>query len=311
MGQSPILSAAKRALLERYLRPDLTPAAMIPDASAPASDEEATSRERVVCVQTGGSERPFFFLHGQWQTGGFFCFRMARALGPDRPFYALEPYRFEGLAVPPRLQAIAAAHLKSLRRVQPQGPYLLGGWCNGALLAYEIACQLHADGQRVEQLVLMDPVYLRYPARLKLVRGAISGLGGLLRAGEERQLRLYLGMRQVYRRLDHLLTYFRSADYRKSASLTHLDREDYPGVYDWAAMDYAPDNPYPAKITFFWSATQPFRRGWREIEVANEVDVHTMPCLHTTCLNVYLEELGDRLRPCLAPASISSAARLD
>jgi hypothetical protein len=118
-------------------------------------------------------------------------------------------------------------------------------------------------------------------------------------------------MRQVYRRLEHLLAYSRSADYRKSASLTHLDREDYPGVYDWAAMDYVPSNHYRGKITFFWSVSQPFRRGWREIEAANQVELHTLPCLHTTCLGVHLAELADRLRACLASASLPSAARLD
>jgi hypothetical protein len=169
----------------------------------------------------------------------------------------------------------------------------------------------HAEGQRVEQLVLMDPVYLRYPARLKLVRAAIRRLAGLVGIGEDRQLRLYLGMRQVYRRLDHLLTYARSGDYRRSASLTHLDREDYPGSCDWVAMDYAPRIAYPGKITFFWSVTQPFRRGWREIEVANVVELHTLPCLHTTCLSDYLEEMTDRLRACLAPVPLPSAAIIE
>ena len=45
----------------------------------------------MVPIQTGGSETPFFFLHGQYDLGGFYCYRLAHALGPDRPFYALEP----------------------------------------------------------------------------------------------------------------------------------------------------------------------------------------------------------------------------
>src|SRR3989442_9520241 len=49
--------------------------------------------------------------------------RIARHLGSDRPFYALEPYSFDGLRVPHTLETIAAAHVKSLRSVQPHGPY--------------------------------------------------------------------------------------------------------------------------------------------------------------------------------------------
>jgi thioesterase domain-containing protein len=97
-----------------------------------------------------------------WSNGSradSFCYPIARTLGSDRPFYALDPYRFDGLPVPPSFEAIAAAHVKSLRAVEPVGPYALGGWCNGGLLAYEMARQLHADGQVVEDLVLLDPVY--------------------------------------------------------------------------------------------------------------------------------------------------------
>ena len=228
MSETPSLSDAKRALLEKYLRGDLPPApSAVVARSEPSDSTAAESRERVVPIQTGGSKRPFFFLHGQWELGGFFCFQMARALGPDRPFYALEPYRFEGLPVPPPFHAIAAAHVKSLRDAAPEGPYSLGGWCNGALVAYEMARQLHAQGQEVGELVLMDPVYLQYPARLRFVRGIIRRLGASVGAGEDKQLELYLWLRQGYRWLEHMSAYVRSPDYRRSNALAGPGREDY------------------------------------------------------------------------------------
>ena len=300
MSETPSLSEAKRALLEKYLRGDLPHASAAVAAHPEQSDSAAAeSRERVVPIQTGGSKRPFFFLHGQWELGGFFCFPMARALGPDRPFYAVEPYRFDGLPVPPPFHAIAAAHLKSLRAVAPEGPYSLGGWCNGALLAYEMARQLLAQGQEVDKLVLMDPVYLQYPAGLRFVRGTIGRLGKSVGVGEDKQLELYLWLRQGYRWLRHMFTYVRSPDYRRSSGFAGLGREDYPGMYDWTAMDYRPPSLYPGKITFFWSVTQPFRRGWRSVEAANEIEVHILPCRHMTCLNEYLDDLAERLRKSL------------
>jgi len=170
------LSEAKRALLEKYLRGDLPQTrerAVITSRRREA--EESPLHERVVPVQTGGSKRPFFFLHGQWD-GGFFCFPLARDLGPDQPFYALDPYTYAGLQCPPTLETIAAAHIKSLRAVQPDGPYLLGGYCNGALVAYEMARQLHANGQRVDLLALIDPMS---PGNFKLVCRALSRLSNL------------------------------------------------------------------------------------------------------------------------------------
>lgn len=310
MSETPSLSEGKRALLEKYRRGDLPSTATGVDAHRAHTDAaEAESREYVVPIQTGGSERPFFFLHGQFDVGGSYCFPMARALGPDRPFYALEPYRFEGLPFPPPFHAIAAAHLKSLRAVAPEGPYLLGGWCNGALLAYEMARQLHAEGQQIDQLVLMDSVYLRYPAWHRSVRWAIRRVGTSIRLGQDRQLEVYLWLRHGYRYMRHALTYLRSPEYRRQRGLTDFAREDYPGIYDWTAMDYRPTSLYPGKITFFWSTNRPslihgfrvtrYRRGWRSVEAANEVEVHVLPFGHWTCLNEHLDLLAERLRASL------------
>jgi hypothetical protein len=301
MRDAPNLPAARRALIEKYLRGDVPRAGVALRAQPDHADgDDSESRERAVVIQAGGSRPPFFFLHGQWELGGVFCYRMAHALGSDQPFYALEPYRFDRATAPPRFDAVASAHLRSLRAVAPRGPYVLGGWCNGGLLAYEMACQLHAQGERVEQLILMDPVYLRYPVRLRSTRAAISLLGRSIGVAEERQLALYLSLRQFYRQLGHTCSYIRSGDYRRTTSYTGLGREDYPGIYDWTAMNYSPVVPYPGKITLLWSVTQPFRGGWRGIEASNQTDVHVLSCRHTTCLNEHLDGLIERLHTCLA-----------
>jgi thioesterase domain-containing protein len=43
-----------------------------------------------------------------------------------------------------------------IRQVQPSGPYQLGGWSLGGVIAYEIAQQLQAAGQQVQMLALID-----------------------------------------------------------------------------------------------------------------------------------------------------------
>jgi aspartate racemase len=40
--------------------------------------------------------------------------------------------------------------------LQPEGPYFLGGHCLGGLIAFEMAQQLHAEGQKVALLALID-----------------------------------------------------------------------------------------------------------------------------------------------------------
>ncbi|HEU5229812.1 MAG TPA: amino acid adenylation domain-containing protein, partial [Ktedonobacteraceae bacterium] len=119
-------------------------------AAALEKEEQTTGeRCRLIRMQSRGSRRPFFFLHGIWTGGAFYCFPLARVLGADQPFYVLEPYKFEALQVPPTLEEMAAAHIKVLRNVQPEGPYLLGGFCNGGLIAFEMARQLQTAGQQL------------------------------------------------------------------------------------------------------------------------------------------------------------------
>src|SRR5947209_4061127 len=87
------LLEARRALLEKYMHGDLPQAPTAAGAITRHSEAKVASpRERVVAVQTGGSKRPFFFLHGQFEGNAFFCFPLARDLGSDQPFYVLEPY---------------------------------------------------------------------------------------------------------------------------------------------------------------------------------------------------------------------------
>src|SRR6266487_4634693 len=202
MSDTKELSEAKRALLEKYLRGDLPQAARAKDAIPKRTGAEvADAGERVVEVQVGGSKRPFFFLHGHWKGTAFFCFTLARALGSDQPFYALEPYRLDDLQVPPPIENIATAHIESIRAIQPEGPYFLGGYCNGALVAYEMDRQLHAKGQAIELLVLMDPVplYYTYPIYYRLLRHSIARIGGSMGLGPNKQLDWFIRIRHLLR----------------------------------------------------------------------------------------------------------------
>jgi hypothetical protein len=328
------LSEARRALLEECLRGELSQAATTEDTlPRRAGTEVADAREHVVPIQTGGSTLPFFFLHGDWLSGAYWCFSLAHQLGSDQPFYALEPFNFDGLPIPPPFEAIAAAHLTSLRSVQPEGPYLLGGFCNGGLLAYEMARQLHVQGQKVDLLVLMDPMGLVYSARHRLASGVINRVGELMRLGRDKQLNGYV-------LLWHLYSYLGSPDYRRLkgyerfrwfasgeevgpgrkhtkllCGLPSLDalfpsvevlRQDYPAIYDWIAMRYTPPALYPGKITFFWDSEEPWRRtGWCKAAETNEVEIHIIPGRQMECRTEYLHVLAEHLKACLDKTQVT------
>jgi thioesterase domain-containing protein/acyl carrier protein len=120
-------------------------------------DPAEVGESPLALVQAGKGKRPFFFLHGDFNGGGFYCRNLARHLDPDQPFQVIHPFGLAGQPAPVSMEDMAAEHLKLVRAVQPEGPYLLGGHCNGALEAYEMAQQLHAAGQKVGLLLLIDP----------------------------------------------------------------------------------------------------------------------------------------------------------
>jgi amino acid adenylation domain-containing protein len=181
-----------------------------------SGETQGGTRTPLLPVQTSGSKRPFFFLHGQWEGGAFYCLELAHALGPDQPFYMLEPYKFDGLAVPPTIEEMATAHLAVMRSVQPEGPYQFGGWCNGGLIAYEMARQLTAQGQGVDLLVLMDADAPAF--RFKQERRLIDRCVSLLHLNPEKQVDWFL----LYRHLRLSLYYWRHA--RKYRTITRTSR---------------------------------------------------------------------------------------
>src|SRR5207248_1194835 len=119
MSDATELSEAKRALLEKYLQRKLPQAAAIAHTITSRTQESSglsslmDSRISLVPIQTGGTRRSFFYLHVHWQGGAFYCFPLAHDLGSDQPFYVLDPYKFDGLQVPPTIEAMAAAYLES------------------------------------------------------------------------------------------------------------------------------------------------------------------------------------------------------
>jgi surfactin family lipopeptide synthetase A len=187
---------------------------------------EADEHAALVTVQAGETKRPFFFLHGDYKGGAFFCFSLARGLGSDQPFYALEPYQFDGLHVPPPLEVMASAHIKLIRAVQPEGPYLLGGFCNGGLVAYEMARQLHAAGETIDLLVLINPTLF---GRKGFVHNVIKRFSNLVGPGQQKQLTAFLWQRHMYRYVQHLYRYLRFPRYRRLEAQLEPEEADRNG----------------------------------------------------------------------------------
>ena len=99
---------------------------------------------------------------------------LAKYLEADQPVYALQARGLDGNIIKDQsFEDMAEAHLAELRSLQPEGPYFLGGYCLGGLLALEAAQQLSAAGQEVALVVLIqsiNPTYAYFRPDLTIFR---------------------------------------------------------------------------------------------------------------------------------------------
>ncbi|MCG6137936.1 MAG: amino acid adenylation domain-containing protein [Nostoc sp. LLA-1] len=110
----------------------------------------------LVAIQPRGSKPPFFCVPG---AGGniIYLYSLARHLGFDQPFYGLQARGLDGELQPHRqIQEIAAYYIESIQKLQPHGPYVLGGHSLGGKIAFEMAQQLQKQGHQVSLLVIFD-----------------------------------------------------------------------------------------------------------------------------------------------------------
>ncbi|HMJ89477.1 MAG TPA: amino acid adenylation domain-containing protein, partial [Candidatus Acidoferrum sp.] len=121
-----------------------------------------SSASPVIELQSEGSGAPVYFLHGDIIGGGFYARDLAKLLGNEHPFYVLPPSPMQNATLT-SVEEMTDLHLRDLRAHRPHGPYVLGGFCIGALVAYEMAVRLAADGEQVPGLLLIDP---QLPSRL-------------------------------------------------------------------------------------------------------------------------------------------------
>jgi aspartate racemase len=265
-------------------------------------NETGTAWSSLVSIQPHGSKPPLFCIHAAG--ANVLIYRpMARHLGDDQPVYALQAQGLDGQQPPLRcIEEMATKYVKEIRAFQPDGPYYLLGASFGGLVAYEMAQQLLAQGQKVAFLGLLNtncPVY-SFTKRLGCHWGHLK----------ERGLKSYSVdfMGSLKRRLNLKA----SVNGVAKADVQNLVPEQADdalvqtvGAILEAEQNYVPRNKsYPGKVTLFWArdAPQDFednRLAWRRI-AAGGCEIHVVPGTHTKMREEpHVQKLVEKLRPCL------------
>jgi acyl transferase domain-containing protein/thioesterase domain-containing protein len=146
---------------EAEAEPEPEPESPPPEVAktSPAGKEVGErSFARLVAFRPQGKLTPLFCVHGAG--GNVLNFQdLARHISNERPFYVFQARGIDGRTKPHQsIEGMAEEYLSELRAIQPNGPYFLGGYCGGGLVAYEMAQRLKAAGEQITFLGLIDLV---------------------------------------------------------------------------------------------------------------------------------------------------------
>jgi thioesterase domain-containing protein len=274
--------------------------------------------DEVIEVQRGNGEVPFFYFHGDILGGGFYARTLARRLGQNRPVYILPPPRVSMEAMI-TIEEIAAARCRQIRKIRPHGPYIIGGFCISALVAYEVARQLVAAGEKVQSVVLVDPelpnglerICRRAIERAQRGRRAPQVIIERFTAVNQKLSRLqYVWHSPLSEKIEFIVGNTKKLFRRRPARAETSDCEAPVAnpdvtrdgwrvdVFQWMATAYKLQ-PYPGRVTILITDEQrqarpSLVRTWSRM--VSELRVSELPGRHMTAITTSQAALAARIR---------------
>jgi len=283
----------------------------------------------LVGLRTKGERKPVFLVHALG--GNVLNYdSLTQHLDSDQPIYALQAVGLDGQQTPfARVEEMAAFYIAEIRKVQPRGPYVLGGASFGGLVAYEMAQQLIESGESPGLLLLLDSG----PVERLIKRWAAEGanatpeaLGGRMHRHLSEFGRLTWPGRQTYLREGWKRFIERQERRRRHQRyLAHRDRGEpmqdlgaYQGEYVRACHEAAAHRyrfrPYLGDVVLFLaedrsaSQNQQMVEEWRRL-VTRSLTIIPVPGDHATMMQepqvrVLAARMSERLeRPPGHPAA--------
>jgi amino acid adenylation domain-containing protein len=273
----------------------------------------------VVEIQGKGSRPPFFGIVTPGANALGYV-QLSRYLGEDQPFYKIQgrgQRHRERPYTPQEFEHMADDYIRAMRRVQPRGPYYLGGMCEGARIAFDMARHLEAAGEKVQLLAIFDTWVIENSQRR------------LLWYVNYYRLRLRTLASQP---VSECIRMVWDSGLNTLKRLLHVGkprRSPWPAVY-WPGKNFVPTQ-CSAPITVFKAPKQPFyyvrdpMLGWGS-RTTGGVEVRETPGRHNFMLRepyvqAVAKELGlklkevcppsyaERAQSSLAPAASSTESR--
>ena len=289
-------------------------------------DRNASVASCLVRLRAGTGRPPFYCVHGA-AANVLYLEGLARYLSPDLPLYGIQSRGLDGLEEPlTSVEAMASHYIAEIVKVQPHGPYYLGGLSLGGAIAFEMAQQFHARGEPVGLVALMDSHFPTWRTLTPKHSGFFTNRVYPAVAAIERN---YLAARRTGARtylqqaLTRLIRRSPSKDQRRdkaelpdglaNVGLLSATLDKVWNANIIAADRYSP-RLYPGKVTIFFATDWPnpshddFRLRWADL-AGDGLEVQPIPGNHDSFrYEPHVRVLAEKLDICLKRALASHSA---
>jgi amino acid adenylation domain-containing protein len=288
-------------------------------------DGWAEPESSLVPIQPKGTKPKFFCVHAKG--GNVLFYRdLSRHLGDDQPFYGIQARRLGGRQVGhDRIEDMAEFYIKEIQKIQPEGPYYLGGSSFGGLAAFEMAQQFRARGHEVALIALLDTGTPDYPKllpetskisakfysltrRFQQQRDNLKSLDGrgkidyALAKLAKVKLKYRRKIRDNYKKF--VRKFYASVKGNGAVPKSYIQLEDQI----WRAGQRYVPKVYPGDVTLFRATLQPLgivpdaTLGWENL-VGGKLEIHEVPGHHGSIVaEPYVSVLAEKLKFCIEKA---------
>lgn len=282
-------------------------------------DTFSQSSSPLIAMQSSGSNPPIFFVHVG--SGEIVCYvDLVRRLGNNQPFYGLQdPNLYSDSVTTMSIEERAALYIEAVRSVQPRGPYFLGGWSFGGLVAFEMARQFRGMGESVGLLALLDtgsPEFVRQMAG----PGDDASLLGII----ARELNLSVSDAELRplaldMKLEFLSARMKDTGFQWIDSVQFLARQlaifksrnqviqdYYPSPYEGPITFFRADQEYVEDATLRPEIARDPTRGFSRL-TAHPIEIHIVPGKHHQIAHEPgVQALADSLSACMQKALVAN-----
>ncbi len=280
-----LVSEIKKAYDKKIPLSFLYQGATVEALAALVSGDHSYAHLTLSQIKPGSSWPPFFCVSGP-EVNALGYATLAHHLGEQQPVYSLQgEFRrdIEGEYTPEEIESWARDYVKAVRELQPEGPYMFGGMCTGALIAFDMAAQLEAEGQETGLLVIFDTWDILTMNRLWVVDYYLRHLRFLRRQSRERQIRA------VTKKIRGLLRNIVASVSRGSGTgESHAAQNPWKTGYKPKVEQFVPKR-FSGDLTIYRIQRQPYYRirdealGWGK-RVGGRIEVEYVPGDHPTIL---------------------------